>query len=243
MLCSNKDQIVMVNGVQMENVYSNYTIQVLKTCGKIANIVSMSRKPTKADENKQKENLTNQQFLWFFCFYRQWSALEKSRSRPPPDPPGQPPNPTCWIRNLPGELDGTQMAATNVTRVATFPRAPRLTGTGTETRSHCHQGTRGCRRTPVQTNPLKRLWLRRKSQMVRSSCHFSFHWMKLRWSKCDNFCSAINIYFIFSEYGLKLGSQIFIKHMSETGLAAREGTLQEGDLILKVTSIFYSLNS
>lgn len=37
-----------------------------------------------------------------------------------------------------------------------------------------------------------------------------------------------------SEYGLKLGSQIFIKHMTETGLAAKEGTLQEGDLILKV---------
>lgn len=53
MLCSNKDQIVMVNGVQMENVYSNYTIQVLKTCGKIANVVSMSRKQTKADKNKK----------------------------------------------------------------------------------------------------------------------------------------------------------------------------------------------
>ena len=36
------------------------------------------------------------------------------------------------------------------------------------------------------------------------------------------------------EYGLKLGSQIFIKHMTDTGLAAKEGTLQEGDLILKV---------
>ncbi|MEQ2230204.1 hypothetical protein ILYODFUR_026852, partial [Ilyodon furcidens] len=34
----NKDHIVMVNGVSMENVYSNYTIQVLKSCGKTANI-------------------------------------------------------------------------------------------------------------------------------------------------------------------------------------------------------------
>lgn len=33
---------------------------------------------------------------------------------------------------------------------------------------------------------------------------------------------------------MKLGSQIFIKHMTETGLASKEGTLQEGDLILKV---------
>lgn len=33
---------------------------------------------------------------------------------------------------------------------------------------------------------------------------------------------------------MKLGSQIFIKHMTPTGLAAKEGTLQEGDLVLKV---------
>ncbi|XP_062310307.1 tight junction protein ZO-2-like isoform X1 [Osmerus eperlanus] len=36
------------------------------------------------------------------------------------------------------------------------------------------------------------------------------------------------------EYGLRLGSQIFIKEMSSTGLAARDGSLQEGDIILKI---------
>nr|XP_029131858.1 tight junction protein ZO-3-like isoform X2 [Labrus bergylta] len=33
-----KDQIVMVNGVSMESVHSNFTIQTLKSCGKTANI-------------------------------------------------------------------------------------------------------------------------------------------------------------------------------------------------------------
>uniref|UniRef100_A0AAQ6A1M0 Tight junction protein 3 n=1 Tax=Amphiprion ocellaris TaxID=80972 RepID=A0AAQ6A1M0_AMPOC len=42
---------------------------------------------------------------------------------------------------------------------------------------------------------------------------------------------------ITDEYGLKLGSQIFIKHMTDTGLAAKEGTLQEGDLILKINGM------
>lgn len=37
-----------------------------------------------------------------------------------------------------------------------------------------------------------------------------------------------------TEYGLRLGSQIFIKEMTSTGLAARDGSLQEGDIILKV---------
>ncbi|XP_031430614.1 tight junction protein ZO-3 isoform X2 [Clupea harengus] len=39
------------------------------------------------------------------------------------------------------------------------------------------------------------------------------------------------------EYGMKLGSQIFIKHMTPTGLAAKEGTLQEGDLVLKINGM------
>lgn len=37
------------------------------------------------------------------------------------------------------------------------------------------------------------------------------------------------------EYGLRLGSQIFIKQMTSTGLAAKDGNLQEGDIILKVS--------
>lgn len=45
--------------------------------------------------------------------------------------------------------------------------------------------------------------------------------------------------FLSAEYGMKLGSQIFIKHMTPTGLAAKEGTLQEGDLVLKVRSRFF----
>ncbi len=45
--------------------------------------------------------------------------------------------------------------------------------------------------------------------------------------------------FLSVEYGMKLGSQIFIKHMTPTGLAAKEGSLQEGDLVLKVKSCFF----
>ena len=45
--CSTKDQIVMVNAVSMDNVYSTYTIQTLKTCGKTVNVVSMKETSTK----------------------------------------------------------------------------------------------------------------------------------------------------------------------------------------------------
>uniref|UniRef100_A0A8D1VMG7 Tight junction protein 2 n=1 Tax=Sus scrofa TaxID=9823 RepID=A0A8D1VMG7_PIG len=36
------------------------------------------------------------------------------------------------------------------------------------------------------------------------------------------------------EYGLRLGSQIFIKEMTRTGLASKDGNLHEGDIILKI---------
>ncbi|MCI4388628.1 hypothetical protein PGIGA_G00088210 [Pangasianodon gigas] len=36
------------------------------------------------------------------------------------------------------------------------------------------------------------------------------------------------------EYGLRLGSQLFIKEMTTTGLASRVGSLHEGDIILKI---------
>lgn len=45
----------------------------------------------------------------------------------------------------------------------------------------------------------------------------------------------------FLEYGLRLGSQLFIKEMTNTGLASKDGNLQEGDIILKVErKIYYS---
>lgn len=46
-------------------------------------------------------------------------------------------------------------------------------------------------------------------------------------------------YLSFPEYGLRLGSQLFIKEMTSTGLASRDGNLQEGDIILKVGSRFF----
>lgn len=41
-----------------------------------------------------------------------------------------------------------------------------------------------------------------------------------------------------TEFGVTLGSQIFIKHITDSGLAARNRGLQEGDLILQVSPDF-----
>ncbi|XP_030049708.1 tight junction protein ZO-2 isoform X2 [Microcaecilia unicolor] len=39
------------------------------------------------------------------------------------------------------------------------------------------------------------------------------------------------------EYGLRLGSQIYVKGMTSTGLASKDGSLHEGDIILKINGV------
>uniref|UniRef100_A0A8C7F261 Tight junction protein 3 n=1 Tax=Oncorhynchus kisutch TaxID=8019 RepID=A0A8C7F261_ONCKI len=163
-----RDQIVMVNGVSMENVYSTFTIQNLKSCGKTANItVKRPRKihlpaSTRPSRAASYSNLLDQ------------------------DPPQRP-------RRY---SDGSDQAHK-------FDRTA-LDRNGT---AHALPLSSGYKRLPQQAFPDKPI----KATLLKKK--------------------------LADEYGLKLGSQIFIKHMTETGLAAKEGTLQEGDLILKINGM------
>ncbi|XP_030583604.1 tight junction protein ZO-3 isoform X1 [Archocentrus centrarchus] len=185
-----KDQIVMVNGVPMDNVHSNYTIQTLKSCGKTANItvkrprkiqipVSTSARPTRA---ASQSNLLDQ------------------------DPP----------RRTRRHSDGSDNTDTNRYRYRDnddryrsndrYRRrspSPERNGYG-NTVPLMSSGYKRLPNNDVAAKPIRTTLVKKKTT---------------------------------DEYGLKLGSQIFIKHMTETGLAAREGTLQEGDLILKINGM------
>ncbi|XP_054908318.1 tight junction protein ZO-3 isoform X1 [Poeciliopsis prolifica] len=168
-----KDQIVMVNGVSMENVHSNYTIQVLKSCGKMANItvkrprkiqIPATSRPTRA---ASQSNLLDQ------------------------DPPRR-------ARRFSDGSDNRDGGRYNTRRSP----SPQRNG---------HAGTlplmSGYKKLPQNHAPDKPI----KTTLVKKRAT--------------------------DEYGLKLGSQIFIKHMTDSGLAAKEGTLQEGDLILKINGM------
>uniref|UniRef100_A0A8D3D9K0 Tight junction protein 3 n=1 Tax=Scophthalmus maximus TaxID=52904 RepID=A0A8D3D9K0_SCOMX len=162
-----KDQIVMVNGTSMDNVHSNYTIQILKACGKAANVtvkrprkiqIPATSRPSRAASHS---NLLDQ------------------------DPP----------RRTRRYSDGSDNRPTN--RYRARSTSPDRNGIGNT--------------LPLMSSGYKRL----PADVCLGSC-----------------CRPLS-----PEYGLKLGSQIFIKHMTETGLAAKEGTLQEGDLILKINGM------
>ncbi|KAJ7993104.1 hypothetical protein DPEC_G00268960 [Dallia pectoralis] len=162
-----KDQIVMVNGVSMENVYSNYTIQNLKSCGKIANItvkrprviqIPVTTRPTRASS---QSNLLDQ------------------------EPPQR-------ARRYSDGSDQADRYRSTMDRNGTSSALP------------VSSGYKRLPRQDFADKPIKTTLLKKK---------------------------------LTDEYGLKLGSQIFIKHMTNTGLAAKEGSLQEGDLILKINGM------
>ncbi|XP_044056690.1 tight junction protein ZO-3 isoform X3 [Siniperca chuatsi] len=170
-----KDQIVMVNGVSMENVHSNYTIQTLKSCGKTVNVtvkrprkiqIPATSRPSRAASHS---NLLDQ------------------------DPP----------RRTRRYSDDSDNRDSNRYRSRARSATPDSNGHG-NTLPLMSSGYKRLPHQDVAEKPIRTTLLKKK---------------------------------ITDEYGLKLGSQIFIKHMTETGLAAKEGTLQEGDLVLKINGM------
>ncbi|CAG04855.1 unnamed protein product, partial [Tetraodon nigroviridis] len=188
-----KDQIVMVNGVSMENVHSNYTIQILKTCGKTANVVSPDEPVGLAGAPRCRLSV-----------------------------PSSPPQTVKAPRKIqiPATTRPTRAASHSNLLDQDPPRQTRRYSDGSDNpdarryRSNTPDRNGHGNTLPLMSSGYKRLPNQEVSrQPIRTT---------LRKKRIND------------EYGLKLGSQIFIKHMTETGLAAKEGTLQEGDLILKV---------
>uniref|UniRef100_UPI0037E8BC35 tight junction protein ZO-3 isoform X2 n=1 Tax=Semicossyphus pulcher TaxID=241346 RepID=UPI0037E8BC35 len=168
-----KDQIVMVNGVSMENVHSNYTIQTLKSCGKTANITVKRPRKIQIPATSRPSRAASHSNL-----------LEQ-------DPP----------RRTRRYSDGSDNRESS--RYRARSSSPDRNGYG----NTLPLVSSGYKRLPYQDVAEKPI----RTTLVKKK--------------------------ITDEYGLKLGSQIFIKHMTETGLAAKEGTLQEGDLILKINGM------
>ncbi|XP_034566881.1 tight junction protein ZO-3 isoform X2 [Notolabrus celidotus] len=169
----NKDQIVMVNGVSMENVHSNYTIQTLKSCGKTANItIKRPRKIQIPATSRPSRAASHSNLL-------------------DPDPPRR----TRRFSDGSDNRDSSRYRARSV--------SPNRNGYG----NTLPLVSSGYKRLPYQDVPDKPI----RTTLLKKK--------------------------ISDEYGLKLGSQIFIKHMTDSGLAAKEGTLQEGDLILKINGM------
>ncbi|XP_060088827.1 tight junction protein ZO-3 [Heteronotia binoei] len=235
----NRDKIAMVNGLSMENVSSSFAIQTLKSCGKVANItVKRPRKihlPVTTQPKSQPPSASRSANAGRSDSDEEY-AYQADKSLPPG--PGRrlgySPRQAEADHNRGYEGDSSSERSSGRYRdEGDSPRrqpvrSRRRSQDGSHrrrsqdsdsdrqpfTNGYSHRGSAsglalvsGFKRLPKQDVPMKPV----RSTLVKSK---------------EN-----------EEYGLKLGSQIFIKHITDTGLAAKDASLQEGDLILKINSV------
>uniref|UniRef100_A0A670Y2C7 Tight junction protein 3 n=2 Tax=Pseudonaja textilis TaxID=8673 RepID=A0A670Y2C7_PSETE len=208
-----RDKIAMVNGLSMENVSSSFAISTLKTCGKLANItVKRPRKihlpVTKSSQPKSQNDDSDEDYG------RQRTEAEHNRGY---DGDSSSERSSGHYRE--DENDSTRrqpLRSRRRSQEGGYRRRSQDSGSDKPplANGHHYKGSNsglvlmsGFKRLPRQDVPMK---------PVRSVL------VKRKESE---------------EYGLKLGSQIFIKHITETGLAAKNNSLQEGDLILKINGV------
>ncbi|NXW11434.1 ZO3 protein, partial [Fregetta grallaria] len=222
-----KDHIVMVNGLSMENVSSSFAIQTLKTCGKIANITL--KRPKKVHLPVRKSSPGSPTML------RRYDSDEDYGSH------GADPA----LHRSRDDLDHSQGYDGD--------SSERSSGHHRDDRRHHKSVSRSRRRSQDSSH-----WRqspssgsdRRGYSRQRSTNGFGHEWdtngLALvsgfkRLPRQDVLMKPITSVLVKQkqneEYGLKLGSQLFIKRIVESGLAAKGSSLQEGDLILKINGV------
>ncbi|NXO61721.1 ZO3 protein, partial [Phainopepla nitens] len=213
-----KDHIVMVNGVSMENVPSSVAIQTLKTCGKIANITL--KRPKKVYLPVSKSSPGSR------AVPRHYDSDEEYR-----------------LHRSQDDLDHSQGYDGDSS-------SERSSGHPHDDRRHHKPVSRSRRRSQDGSHWVQGSSDRRGRGRHRSASAFGQDEDTNGLALVSGFkrlpCQDVPMKPITSvlvkqkqneEYGLKLGSQLFIKHIVESGLAAKGNSLQEGDLILKINGV------
>ncbi|NXC38432.1 ZO3 protein, partial [Penelope pileata] len=225
-----RDQIVMVNGLSMENVSSSFAIQTLKTCGKIANITLKRQKKIHLPVSKSSPASP--------------AATRRYDSDEDYGAGGADPALRSRHRSR-DDLDHSRGYDGDSS-------SERSSGHHQDDRRH-HRSSRSRRRSQDSSH-----WRQSPDSgsdhggysRHRSANGFGregdtnglalvsgFKQLPRRDVLMKPITSVLVKKKEDEEYGLKLGSQLFIKHIVESGLAAKRSSLQEGDLILKINGV------
>ncbi|XP_054835916.1 tight junction protein ZO-3 isoform X2 [Eublepharis macularius] len=230
----NRDKIAMVNGLSMENVSSSFAIQTLKSCSKVANVtVKRPRKihlPVTSQSKSQPSGSASRSANTGHYDSDEEYTYQTGASRHPSY--GQRQAEADHNRGYDGDSSSERSSGRYRDEDDAPLRQPIRSRRRSQDGSHRRQSqdsdsdrqpftngysyrgntsglalVSGFKRLPRQDVPMKPV----RSTLVKSKES--------------------------EEYGLKLGSQIFIKHITHTGLAAKDASLQEGDLILKINGV------
>uniref|UniRef100_A0A8C1DEE1 Tight junction protein 2b (zona occludens 2) n=1 Tax=Cyprinus carpio carpio TaxID=630221 RepID=A0A8C1DEE1_CYPCA len=256
------DRVMQVNTVTMDNVPHSFAVQSLRKCGKVAKIVSIFQvvhyESYYPEDNRSVHSDPDSDYprgnggLGYPREREHDRSLDKSRiDYLEPDYRSQDYDSRReWSRGRSAERSPSSDSGyrRDGSRGRTLER-----GASPEPRSHKqHSRGRGGGGSPAgsygrdQGYDTRRYDTRLDDKMIRSHSRDRLQDRTPSPSRerdrgKDNYEPLeppINVMLVKNrpneEYGLRLGSQIFIKEMTSTGLAARDGSLQEGDIILKI---------
>uniref|UniRef100_A0A8D0KZ95 Tight junction protein 3 n=1 Tax=Strix occidentalis caurina TaxID=311401 RepID=A0A8D0KZ95_STROC len=204
-----KDHIVMVNGLSMDNVLSSFAIQTLKTCGKIANITL--KRPKKVH-----------------------LPVSKSSPGSPTVPRHCDSDEDYGLRGVDPALHHSRDDLDHSQGYDGDSSSERSSGHHQDDRRHPKAVSRSRRRSQDSSHWRQSPGSGDTNGLVLVS---GFKRLPHRDVPMKPITSVLVKQKQNEEYGLKLGSQLFIKHIVESGLAAKGSSLQEGDLILKINGV------
>lgn len=234
------DRVIQVNSIPMDNVPHSFAVQSLRKCGKVAKItikrprkVVHSTKQTPSPSGDSWEYTPSTHYFdtdndngWYRDEGRDHVADNKDYLDP----------------HYTGGQDYNQRGRSRGrSKERTSPSPERSMREGSRERALDTSADRQRYRSPEDTYRMEDKNRRGeggggKRGRYRSRDRLNDHPPSPETSR--ELEKPVNVLLVKSrpneEYGLRLGSQIFIKQMTSTGLAAKDGNLQEGDIILKI---------
>uniref|UniRef100_A0A8D0HGC4 Tight junction protein 3 n=1 Tax=Sphenodon punctatus TaxID=8508 RepID=A0A8D0HGC4_SPHPU len=242
-----RDHIVMVNGLSMENVSSSFAIQTLKSCSKVANITV--KRPRKIQLPVAKASQPKSEPLSSAAPHSAHTGRYDSDEEDGYH--GDEPSPRSTDQTY--EYNRNRDDVDHNRGYDGDSSSERSSGHYRDDRDYRRQPARSKRRSPEGS-------YRRRSQDSGSDRQSYSQRHSTNGYGLGEGTNGLALVSGFKrlpsqevpmkpirsvlvkrkeseEYGLKLGSQIFIKHITDTGLAAKDTALQEGDLILKINGV------
>ncbi|XP_068995437.1 tight junction protein ZO-2-like isoform X2 [Embiotoca jacksoni] len=229
------DRVIQVNSIAMDNVPHSFAVQSLRKCGKVAKITV--KRPCKMSVNSLKQSP---------------SPGRDSRDYTPStlyydaDDNGWYPDESRDHASDGGGRDHNQRARSrgrSQERTSPSPSRSRREGRGGRASDGSHQRYHSRGRSPGDSYNMEDKYEQGeggggKGGRVRSRGLNEAPPSPEPGRDLEPLDKPVNVLLVKNrsseEYGLRLGSQIFIKQMTSTGLAAKDGNLQEGDIILKI---------
>ncbi|XP_034027146.1 tight junction protein ZO-2-like isoform X1 [Thalassophryne amazonica] len=237
------DRVIQVNAIPMDNVPHSFAVQSLRKCGKVAKITvkrprkvtgqSQKQPPSPSGEGREYSPSTHYYNADNDSWYRDDGRDHTTESKGYLDPEYR------------GSRDYNQRGrSSGRSPERTSPSPDRFRRDGSRERaldhSSDHQRYHSRGRSPGENSTSEERYERGgRGGRYRSRDRLRDTPPSPEPSRDQEpLEKPVNVLLVKNkpseEYGLRLGSQIFIKQMTNTGLAAKDGNLHEGDIILKI---------